>query len=159
MATAGSATALEGVTPDGSELPAGLRMVIARLHRMLRQTSAGAELSPTQYQVLATTFRQGTIRLSDLAAEEGLNPTMLSRIAAKLEGDGLVNRTQDLRDGRVAHLEISEAGRRLVLQVRRERTDALSAAVASLSEGDQRALTEALPVLEALAEAVRDTRP
>jgi DNA-binding MarR family transcriptional regulator len=126
---------------------------------MLRQTRAGAELSPTQYQVLATIVRTGPVRLSDLAADEGLNPTMLSRIAGKLEAAGLVIRTSDASDGRVAHLAVADPGRQLVERVRAERTDALSRALGSLSDRDRRTLMVALPVLETLAEALRDTRP
>jgi DNA-binding MarR family transcriptional regulator len=149
-----------GVDPlDPNELPSGLRTAIARLSRRLRQTRAGADLSPTQYQVLATIVRLGPVRLSDLAATEGLNPTMLSRIAAKLETAALVSRTPDRSDGRVIHLSASRAGRDLVTRVRRERTDALSRALDGLSVADHRTLLDALPVLEALAEALKNRAP
>ena len=146
-------------TADLSELPAGLRTAVARLSRHLRQTRAGADLSPTQYQVLATIVRLGPVRLSDLAADEGLNPTMLSRIAGKLEAASLVTRTQDAADGRVIHLSASRSGRDLVARVRRERTDALSRALGGLTDTDRAALSSALPVLEVLAEALKDRRP
>ena len=123
---------------DGVDLPNGLRTVIARLGRHLRQTRAGADLSPTQYQVLASIVRLGPVRLSDLAAEEGLNPTMLSRIAGKLEAAGLVGRAPDAADGRVAVVSVSKNGRRLVDRVRRERTDALSRALDRLDPDDRR---------------------
>jgi DNA-binding MarR family transcriptional regulator len=144
---------------DPHELPSGLRTAIARLSRRLRQTRAGADLSPTQYQVLATLVRVGPVRLSDLATTEGLNPTMLSRIAAKLEAASLVARTPDRSDGRVVHLAAAPAGRDLVGQVRRERTDALSRALDGLSEADRQALLVALPVLEVLAEALKSREP
>ena len=144
---------------DPVELPSGLRTAIARLSRHLRQTRAGADLSPTEYQVLATIVRLGPVRLSDLAATEGLNPTMLSRIAGKLEAASLVVRTPDAIDGRVVHLATTKGGRELVSKVRRERTDALSRALDGLPETDRQALLAALPVLDALAEALKDRTP
>jgi DNA-binding MarR family transcriptional regulator len=144
---------------DPIELPATLRTLIARLSRHLRQTRAGAGLSPTQYQVLASIVRLGPIRLSDLAVEEGLNPTMLSRIASKLESAGLVVRAPDADDGRVARLTASGDGRLLVRRVRGERTDALSRVLEQLDDGERRRLIEALPVLESVAEALRERKP
>ena len=52
-----------------------LRRVVARLGRALRPTHVGASLSPSQREVLNTIVRRGPLRLSELAAEEGLNPT------------------------------------------------------------------------------------
>jgi DNA-binding MarR family transcriptional regulator len=141
---------------DPIELPPRMRTVIARLGRHLRQTRAGADLSPTQYQVLATVVRLGPVRLSDLAAEEGLNPTMLSRIAAKLETAGLVVRGQDAADGRVAFVSVSKDGRRLVERVRGERTDALSRVLDQLDAHELAILAEALPVLESVAQSLKD---
>ncbi len=148
-----------GTDHDPTELPAGMRTVIARLSRSLRQTRAGADLSPTQYQVLATTVRLGPVRLSDLAAEEGLNPTMLSRIAGKLETAGMVVRTPDTVDGRVAHLSASREGRRLVERVRNERTDALSRALDRLDGRQRQILVDALPVLESVAQSLKERDP
>ena len=143
---------------DPIELPATLRTLIARLSRHLRQTRAGAGLSPTQYQVLASIVRLGPVRLSELAAEEGLNPTMLSRIAGKLEAAGLVNRTADATDGRAARVSVSREGRKLVDRVRSERTDALSRALDRLDPADRVLLVEALPVLESVAESLKELR-
>ncbi len=144
---------------DPVDLPIGLRSAIGRLNRYLRQTQAGADLSPTQREVLAAIVRLGPVRLSDLAATEGLNPTMLSRIAGKLEAASLVVRTSDPADGRVVHLAAAEGGRELVQNVRRERTDALSRALAGLSDTDRRLLLAAVPVLDSLAEALKRQTP
>ncbi len=140
---------------DGVDLPNSMRTVIARLGRHLRQTRAGSGLSPTQYQVLASIFRLGPVRLSDLAAEEGLNPTMLSRIVGKLESADLVVRTPDVADGRAAFVTVSRDGRRLVDKVRRERTDALTRALDHLDDDQRLKLSEALPVLQVVAESLK----
>jgi DNA-binding MarR family transcriptional regulator len=145
-----------GTEEDPTEVANRMRTVIARLGRHLRQTRAGAGLSPTQYQVLATVVRLGPVRLSDLATEEGLNPTMLSRIAGKLEAAGLLVRAADATDGRVAFVSASEEGLGLVRRVRSERTDALSRALDGLGPDQRGQLVDALPVLEAIAESLKD---
>jgi DNA-binding MarR family transcriptional regulator len=144
------------VIEDPHELPARLRTLIARLGRRLRQTRAGADLTSSQYQVLATTMRDGPLRLTELAAIEGLNPTMLSRIASKLEAAGLVARSQDRDDGRVAHLAVTAEGRQLVNRVRTERNDALSRVLDGLDDEERALLLAAMPVLESLAEALAE---
>jgi DNA-binding MarR family transcriptional regulator len=137
---------------DPAEFPARLRRAIGRLNRRLRQTQAGAELTPSQYEVLATIVKRGPVRHSELALIEGLNPTMLSRIVGKLEIAGLVTRLADSLDGRVVHVAATKAGRDLVARIRRERSDALSLALKGLSDADRSTLQRALPVLEALAD-------
>ncbi len=133
-----------------------MRTVITRLGRRLRRTAAGGDLSPSQYDVLATIVRRGPLRLSELAVIEGLNPTMLSRIVGKLETDGLVRRTQDRSDGRVAHLAATAEGRKLHERILRERTETLNLLLDNLDQDQRQALVQALPVLESLAEALRD---
>ena len=102
-----------------------MRRAIGRLNRRLRQTRAGAQLSPSQYEVLATIVGRGPLRHADLAVMEGLNPTMLSRIIGKLEATGLVARLADAGDGRVVHVAATKRGRDLVARIRSERSDAL----------------------------------
>jgi DNA-binding MarR family transcriptional regulator len=141
-----------------NELAVGVRSVIGRLARGLRQAGSQSDLSPSQYEVFGTIARRGDLKLSDLAAIEGINPTLLSRIVAKLEADQLVTRTPDADDRRVAHVVPTAKGRRRYEQIRNARTDAVSLAIAGLSDAERRALAAALPVLESLAGTLRDGR-
>jgi len=141
-----------------NELAVGIRSVIGRLARGLRQAGSQSDLSPSQYEVFGTIARRGDLKLSDLAAIEGINPTLLSRIVAKLEGDQLVKRTPDAEDRRVAHVVPTAKGRRRYEQIRNARTDAVSLAIAGLTDAERRALAAALPVLESLAATLRDGR-
>ena len=141
-----------------NELAVGIRSVIGRLARGLRQAGSQSDLSPSQYEVFGTIARRGDLKLSDLAAIEGINPTLLSRIVAKLEADQLVTRTPDAEDRRVAHVVPTAKGRRRYEQIRNARTDAVSLAIAGLTDAERRALAAALPVLESLAATLRDGR-
>jgi DNA-binding MarR family transcriptional regulator len=142
-----------------SELAVGIRSVIGRLARGLRQAGSQSDLSPSQYEVFGTIGRRADLKLSELAAIEGINPTLLSRIVAKLEADQLVTRTPDAEDRRVAHVALTAKGRRRHEQIRNARTDAVSLAIDGLSDAERRALAAALPVLESLAGTLRDGRP
>ena len=143
---------------NSTEFASRMRRAIGRLNRSLRQTRAGAQLSPSQYEVLATIVGRGPLRHADLALIEGLNPTMLSRIIGKLEASGLATRLADSGDGRVVHVAATKKGRDLVTRIRDERSDALKVALEVLSDDEQQRLMAALPVLESLVERLADPR-
>lgn len=156
MTAAKTVRAGSGAPPD--EASERLRAVIGRLSRRLRPTLAGSGLTPSQISVLFTVVRLGPIGLSELAAIESLNATMLSRIAGQLCDSRLIVRRHDPSDRRQAILEATASGRRLRERIHRERTSALSAHVQTLEEAQLEALWEALPVLEELVERLPDPR-
>lgn len=135
-----------------------LRAVVGKLSRRLRPTLAGTGLTPTTISVLFSVSRRGPLRLSELAELEGLNPTMLSRVIAELTGQGLVRRVADPGDRRAALVEATAAGKRLREKILNERSDVLNVQLGQLTPDERRALAEALPVLEALAERLKDRR-
>ena len=135
-----------------------LRVVLARLARRLRPTEAGsaAGLTPTRISVLLTVVREGRIRISALAAAEGLNPTMLSRAISRLSDEGLIARVSDDGDRRSAWVQSTAAGRRLAERMRRQRTSALNRALDGMPVADRQMIERALPALEGLAERLQD---
>jgi DNA-binding MarR family transcriptional regulator len=141
-------------TTVDAETAQRLRMVFGHLARVLRPTAAGlaADLTPTRVAVLLNTVRNGPIRLAEVAEQEGLNPTLLSRTVAKLGEDGLVVRTPDVSDRRSAWLEPTPAGRELAAKIRAQRTRAVEAALLQLSNDDRKLVEAALPALEQLAQ-------
>ena len=142
-----------------AETAARLRTAVGRLARRIRPTRVGAELTLTEATVLATTARNGPVGLSWLAREEGMNPTMLSRVVWRLEDAGLLARRPDPRDRRAALVDATPAGRKLHEKIRAERADALSQLIEHLGVAEREALDAALPVLEQLARDLKDRRP
>ena len=132
-----------------------LRRFVGRLSRSLRLAHVDDRLTPSQREALSTISRRGPLRLSELAANEGINPTMLSRIVTNLEAAKLVTRTNDDVDARVVHLAATQKGDALCNEIRNERTDTLMFALARLTPQEQKILTEALPVLESLVETLK----
>jgi DNA-binding MarR family transcriptional regulator len=132
-----------------------LRTAVARLSRSLRLTHVDGNLSPSQREVLFTIARRGQLRLSELAANEGLNPTMVSRIVSHLEAMELVRRSSDSADARIVHLTVTEKGQALFQEMRIERTNALLFAVEQLPKEQRSELINALPALETLVAVMR----
>jgi DNA-binding MarR family transcriptional regulator len=138
-----------------AELVVRLRGVIPRLARQFNETSTGADLTPTQYSVLALVRVRGPLGLAELTELEGLNPTMLSRIVKVLDERGLIRRLPDPSDMRAARVEVTPEGARLHEQVREQRTQVLSEWLERLPVEIAEQLLAAVPAMEALAEAVK----
>jgi DNA-binding MarR family transcriptional regulator len=143
-------------TEKERELAENLRIALGRLNRSLRLTQAQRDLSSSQREVLMAIARAGSLRLSDLAREEGLNPTMLSRIVAKLEAAGMVTRNCDPSDARIIHLSATPEALALRETIRSERTDALLFALGRLTKEEKKVLSEATPALENIVATLRD---
>ncbi|HTU86811.1 MAG TPA: MarR family transcriptional regulator [Solirubrobacteraceae bacterium] len=142
------------------ETAARLRAVIGRLSRLLRPTPAAvaAGMTPTRISVLLTVVREGSVRLSDLADHEAVNPTQLSRTIAQLVESGFVERSADREDRRAAWVKPTAAGKRLAERIRRERTDALNLALLALTVDERDRIVAALGGLEELAEHLKGER-
>lgn len=136
-----------------------LRATIGKLSRRLRPTVAGSLLTPSQISVLFTIARSSPLGLSELSEVEGINPTMLSRITAQLCQAELIVREPSLEDRRAAVVKVTAAGQRLRKRIHRERTEALQAHMAELTQDQRELLWSALPALEALAAQMSEPRP
>ncbi|MHB2028437.1 MAG: MarR family winged helix-turn-helix transcriptional regulator [Acidimicrobiales bacterium] len=149
------------VADESQSRPAGnldevdrLHVVLFRLGRQLRAIDAGTGLTPAELSALGTAVRIGPIRPSELARREGINPATLSRLMARLVDEGALCREDDPADGRGALVSVTAHGRRLHQQLRVARARALCEHVASLSDSQQRAISTAIPALEALIEVM-----
>lgn len=138
-----------------TELVARLRAVIPRLARVLNETSTGADLTPTQYSVLALVHVRGPLGLTELTELEGINPTMLSRVVKALDERGLIRRMPDPGDLRAALVEATRKGAELHERVRARRTRVLVDCLHTLPPGTAATLLNAVPDLEVLAEALK----
>jgi DNA-binding MarR family transcriptional regulator len=138
-----------------TELVVRLRAVLARLTRLLNDTSTGEGLTPTQYSVLVLVRNKGPLGLTELAELEGLNPTMLSRVVKALDERGLVRRMPDPVDARAARLAATAEGENVHDRVRAERTKVVADCIDRLPPETAAMLAASVPTLEALAEALK----
>ena len=133
---------------------ARLRIAVTRIARMLNRESSEDGLTRTQLSVLGAVVRDGPLGLGELAEFEGVNPTMLSRIVAKLDGAGLIERIADPCDRRAAQVRATPAGARTHRRGRDRRTRLLEAHLAGMHPDRAAQLLAALPALEGLADQV-----
>jgi DNA-binding MarR family transcriptional regulator len=134
-----------------------LRRVIGKLARLFNASSASEGLTPTQASVLGLVSWRGPIGLGELTELEGLNPTMVSRVVAKLHRDGLISRGTDPADQRAVQLEATEVGRLTHERLLAARTQTVAKILDGLSPDVSATLVEALPALEALAAGLQTT--
>jgi len=131
-------------------LPSGLRLAVMRLARRLRQQSVG-QVTASQHSALATVGARGPLSLGEMAAIEQIAPPSMTRIAARLEQVGLVERQVDPADRRIARLAITAAGASLLEETRTRRDLYLARCVQRFTEEERAVLAAALPLLERLA--------
>lgn len=131
------------------ELIGRLRLAVARLARLLRQQDESG-LTPTATAVLATIARRGPLTLGELAAAEQVAPPTITKIIARLEFGGLIERLADAGDRRVCRVVLSADGARQLDANRTRRTVWLAEQIADLPIEDQARLADAVAVLEHL---------
>ena len=140
--------------PDLVALSARLRLAIARTARRLRQ-EAGTELSPSLASALATVERHGPLTPSELAEHERVQRPTATRIVARLEQDGLVDRAGDPTDGRVTLVSATADGRALLRRLRTRKDAYLAKRIRDLDSAEVQTLERATAVLERLLEDER----
>jgi DNA-binding MarR family transcriptional regulator len=143
-----------GPSERGEELAEAsrLRAALLRLGRRLRAVEIGADLTPAEFSALATVIHLGPIRPTELARVEMVNPTMLSRMVARMCHAGVLQRHSQTGDKRAAVLEATEVGRELHRRLRSERALRLASALAELPAHERAAIVDSLPALEELAQ-------
>jgi DNA-binding MarR family transcriptional regulator len=122
--------------------------------RAVRQAWAEDPLPPAQSELLRLAASRPGITVADAAQELRLAPNTVSTLVGKLTAAGLLTRSRDAQDARVALLTITEAARQRLAQWHDLRADLAGQALARLSPADRRALDAALPALFRLAEGM-----
>ena len=132
------------------ELAARLRVALARLARQLRQ-QAGPQLSPTLQSVLATIALHGPLPLGELAAREQVAPPTITKLLARLDEQGLIQRQRGADDKRVTLVSLTADGQHQFDEGRTRRTAWLVDRLAHLDDAQQADLARAVELLEAIA--------
>ncbi len=138
-------------SPLDPETVARLRLAMARLARRQRQ-AASTGLTPSQQSVLAMIDVHGPIPLGELAALEQVAPPTITRIVAKLEDQGLVDRLIDTDDRRFARVVVTAFGHERIEETRQRRNQWLTERIEGLAEADIAAILAVVEPLERLLE-------
>ncbi|HUP86492.1 MAG TPA: MarR family transcriptional regulator [Acidimicrobiales bacterium] len=135
-------------------LVAGLRLVVMRLARRLRQQAEG-DVTPSQVSALSSIERLGPLTLGELAAAEQVQPPSMTKIVGGLEAHGFVIREADPNDRRIARVRVSDDGRRFVARSRTRKNAYLAERLRKFDPDERALLERALPLLERLVDDVR----
>ncbi|MHB1536747.1 MAG: MarR family winged helix-turn-helix transcriptional regulator [Acidimicrobiales bacterium] len=127
-----------------------LRLVVLRLSRRLRQQAVG-QITASQLSALSAVGSRRELTLGELAAIEQIAPPSMTRIASRLEEQGLLERRADATDRRVARVVITAAGERLLQETRTRRDAYLAQRLQRFSPEERDVLARAIPLLERLA--------
>ena len=134
------------------ELADALRPAVLRLARRLRQTrDESVELTASQYSVLAALSIRGRLSMGELATEERVRPPTVTRVVNALVDRDLVRRAPAPHDGRQSLVELTEAGRRLLLANQRLRAEWLADRLTELDAAELDVLRTAVPLLVRVA--------
>lgn len=131
------------------DLAGHLRLTIVRTARRLRQ-EAGGELSPSQTAALSTVERHGPLTPSEVAARERVQRPTATRVLARLEEQGLIERTPDPEDRRSSLVTATDAGRALLAELRTRKTAFLAHRIEALGPDDRATLERAAQILEGM---------
>lgn len=99
--------------------------------------------------------RRGKLRMSELAEALQLTAGAVTSASDKLIEGGYVARTRDEKDRRVVYLEITDAGRQTMAELRMEGRDTMKTVFAHLSEDD---LQQFIDVFEQASDRIPTAR-
>jgi DNA-binding MarR family transcriptional regulator len=122
-----------------------------RLARRLRYERTEHELSFGQRSVLATLYRHGAMTAGALADHEQVRPPSMTKTVGCLLEAGYISRTPSEQDRRQIVVDLTEAGRTLLVADRARRDQWLAERLRSLTPEERDLLARATPLLEGLA--------
>jgi DNA-binding MarR family transcriptional regulator len=136
----------------------GLAEGIARLRRALRRgarvASPDNRLAVAQLELLSALAEHPGIRPGQLARHLHMRPNTVTTIVNALAAQGMISRSATDGDRRAIELTITDAGQEAVHSWQATNAAVLHLALSTLPAPQRRALTAAVPALDALAEAV-----
>ncbi|MFE9202750.1 MarR family winged helix-turn-helix transcriptional regulator [Micromonospora sp. NPDC007230] len=136
-----------------AQLAPQLRNAITRLNRRVRQARPVGDLTGSQLSALTSLNLAGALTPRELSDVERVQPPTMTKIVAKLEERGLVQRTPHPTDGRQVILAATEGGRAVLEQFERARNQWLADQLAELTEEERDTLRRAADILQEIARA------
>ncbi|GAA5197860.1 MarR family transcriptional regulator [Rugosimonospora acidiphila] len=132
-------------------LAAMLGDAITRLGRRQRQARPVGELTQNQISVLAGLELAGALTPRELADAERVQPPTMTKILARLEERGLIQRSPHPTDGRQVLVSATPAGRHVVVEQRRAKDEWLTRMLADLTADERQILGQAAEILRRIA--------
>jgi DNA-binding MarR family transcriptional regulator len=135
--------------PDDDEVIEAIihasRVMVGIAVRSVADTGEGVTLP--QYRTLVVLAEGGPRRLADLADALAVSPSTATRMCDRLVRKGLITRTRDDMDRREVKLEVTAAGRTMVMDVINRRRSEACSLLMSVPRGSRRQLVDSLHLL------------
>ncbi|WP_160573517.1 MarR family winged helix-turn-helix transcriptional regulator [Actinomadura physcomitrii] len=135
---------------DDLALATDLRLAVDRLSRRLRQVG-GHHIPPLQRATLTTLARHGPLRQGQLARAEGVALPTMSRTVDALIRQGFATREIEVDDARARRVSLTPEGKASLAAAAACDVEVLRERLARLAPCMRRAITAAVPALEAMA--------
>ena len=103
------------------------------MYTRMRTLTSDLPVSQTQLELLFTIKHLQPISFKQLAAQLQLTPGAISQLADSLDHHGLIERQADQNDRRTQHLQLSEAGDKLLQTVEKRRQETMQRVVQGLT--------------------------
>ena len=129
------------------------------LLRQLRKEDDATGISAPRLSALSVVVFGGPLTLGQLAKAEQVRPPTMTRIVTGLEKDGLVQRIDDPRDGRLTRIQATVKGRNVLAAGRARRIERLATAVRRLGAPELAELARGAQLLEEIVGLMRSDRP
>ena len=134
------------LTIDRLALAEGLDQLVTLLPRLTPR----AGLSLVAASTLATLEHQGPRRITELADAQGVTQPAMTGLVGRLATQGLVKRSPDPDDRRGVFVAVTDVGRAVLADRRRERAEVLAGLLDDLEAADRATLAAALPAITRL---------
>jgi len=128
-----------------------LHSAAIRLLRAVRVADEETGLSAPKLSALSVLVFGGAQSLSSLAKAEQVTAATMSKLVADLEAEGLVSKRTDHADRRGLRIEVTAAGRALMMEGRKRRLALLHKRVGKLSASERARLGDAAELMLRLA--------
>jgi DNA-binding MarR family transcriptional regulator len=142
------------ILTDSQNTADQLHSAAIHLLRKLRKEDEGSGLNAPRLSALSVIVFGGPITLGDLAAAEQVRPPTMTRIVNALEAQGLILKKQNSNDGRSTYLSATSAGKRILMEGRARRVNALAKQIAALNPKQRTALHEAAEILKEVIQTI-----
>jgi len=117
---------------------------------VLREGLLHSPYSLTEARILFELARRDNLTASDLCRDLGLDPGYLSRILARFEQQGLMDKARSESDGRQRLLRLTPAGEEAFALLDKRSHDEVLEMLSDLTQEDQRRLLKAMHAIESV---------
>ena len=127
----------------GKETPEGVHVWLVwikasqAVSRLIQEDLRGTDLGESDFRVLEVLLHKGALPVNAIGPKVNLTPGSISVAVDRLHGRGLVSRVEDSGDRRVRIVDLTPAGRELIVPIFRRRTAILEKVFAVLKPAER----------------------